>query len=127
GGLFPRLDGSFPTEYVEQMFTGKATRNINARQYVSGRYARNTNRQPYGTSAVNPPNNWASSDNRFNSFNLNHNWVLPGAKLNEFIFQFANFQNRINPASSTPNEVFPNGVTFGANSNTPQTTEQHKF
>jgi hypothetical protein len=127
GGLFPRFDGSFPTEYVEQLLTAKATRNINARQYVSGRFGHNSNTQPYGTSAVSPPNNWATSENRFNSFNLNHNWVLSGSRLNEFIFQFANFRNQISPASSAPNEVFPNGVTVGANSNTPQTTEQHKF
>jgi Carboxypeptidase regulatory-like domain/TonB dependent receptor-like, beta-barrel len=127
GGLFPRFDGSFPTEYVERLFTGKATRNLNARQFVSGRYGHNSNTQPYGTSAVNPPNNWATSDNRFNSFNLNHNWVLSGARLNEFIFQYADFRNQITSASSAPNEVFPSGVTLGANSNTPQTTEQHKF
>jgi len=127
GGLFPRFDGSFPTEYVEQLFTGKATRNLNAHQYVSGRYGRNTNTQPYGTSAVSPPNNWATSENSFNSFNLNHNWVLSGSRLNEFIFQFASFHNHITPASSAPSEVFPSGVTVGANSNTPQTTEQHKF
>ena len=127
GGLFPRLDGSFPTEYVEQLFTGKATRNLNARQYVSGRYGLNNNTQPYGTSAINPTNNWATSENHFHSFNLNHNWVLSGARLNEFIFQFASFRNGLSPASSAPNEVFPSGVTVGANINTPQTTEQHKF
>ena len=93
---------------------------------MSGRYGHNSNTQPYGTSAINPPNNWGHSDNRFNSFNLNHNWVLSG-QLNEFIFQYADFRNQITPASSAPNEVFPNGVTLGANSNTPQTTEQHKF
>ena len=25
-----------------------------------------------------PPNNWAISENKFNSINLNHNWVLAG-------------------------------------------------
>jgi hypothetical protein len=127
GGLFPGFDGSFPTEYIENLFTGKATVNFNAAHYLSGRYGRNNNMQPYGTSATNPPNNWAVSGNRFNSVNLNYNWVLSGATLNEFIFQYADFRNHITTESSAPNEAFPNGVTVGANINTPQTTEQHKF
>jgi len=127
GGLFPRFDGSFPTEYIENLFTGKATVNINPTQYVSVRYGRNNNTQPYGTSATSPPNNWANSENQFNSVNVNHNLVLGGAKLNEFIFQYADFRNHIGPASSAPNETFPSGVSVGANSNTPLTTEQHKF
>jgi hypothetical protein len=127
GGLFPQFEGSFPTEYIENLLTGKATVNIGPGQDLSVRYGRNSNTQPYGTSATNPPNNWAISANRFNSINLNHNWVLGGAKLNEFIFQYADFHNDITRASSAPNETFPNGVTIGANGNTPQTTEQHKF
>ena len=127
GGLFPRSDGSFPTEYIENLFTGKATTRIDAAQYVSARYGRNLNTQPFGTGATNPPNNWANSANRFNSLNLNYNWVLSGSKVNEFIFQYADFRNHITSESSAPTEVFPSGVTVGANINTPQTTEQHKF
>jgi hypothetical protein len=127
GGLFPQFDGSFATEYVENLVTAKATVNINAAQYLAVRYGRNNNTQPYGTGAVNPPNNWALSENRFNSINLNHNWVLGGAKVNEFIFQYADFGNHIAPISSAPNETFPNGVTVGANASTPRTSEQRKF
>jgi hypothetical protein len=126
-GLFPEFEGSFPTKYRETLFTGKMTSSLNASQYLSVRYGRNTNEQPYGTSATTTPNNWAISGNRFNSVNLNHNWVLGGSKLNEFIFQYADFRNHIAPASSVPTETFPNSVTIGANTNTPQTTEQHKF
>ena len=58
---------------------------------------------------------------------MNHNWVLPGQRLNEFIFQYADFSNNIASRSSAPNELFPNGVQTGANVNTPQTTEQKKY
>ena len=37
----------------------------------------------------------ATATNDFNSVNLNHNWVLGGNKLNEFIFQYADFRNHI--------------------------------
>jgi hypothetical protein len=127
GGLFTEFDGSFPTKYRETLFTGKVTGNLSPSQYLAVRYGRNTNKQPYGTSATTAPNDWAISENHFNSINVNHNWVLGGSKLNEFIFQYADFSNHIAPASSSPTEAFPNGVVVGANTNTPQSTEQHKF
>ena len=48
------------------------------------------------------PENWGDSTNTFNSINLNHNWVLGGSKLNEFIFQYADFANYILARSSDP-------------------------
>jgi hypothetical protein len=101
-GLFPELEGSFATEYVENLFTGKVTSNVSPSQYLSVRYGRNNNNQPYGTSSTTAPNDWGISGNTFNSFNLNHNWTLPGARLNEFIFQFADFRNHISAATSLP-------------------------
>src|SRR5262249_51085667 len=44
-GLFPQFDGSFATEYRENLFTGKMTANLNPAQYLSVRYGRNTNSQ----------------------------------------------------------------------------------
>ena len=126
-GLFPQFEGSFPTQYIENLVTGKATANLTPKQFLTVRYGRNNNSQPYGTSTTAAPNNWAISENTFNSINLNHNWVLGGSKLNEFVFQYADFRNHIGSASSLPSETFPNGVAIGANTNTPQTTEQHKY
>jgi outer membrane receptor protein involved in Fe transport len=126
-GLFPDQDGIFPVPYRENLFTGKATANLNAAQYLSVRYARNNNSQPYNAAPNSTFDNWGDSSNKFNSINLNHNWVVGGSKLNEFIFQFADFGNNIASRSSAPNESFPNGLTIGANGNTPQTTQQRKF
>jgi outer membrane receptor protein involved in Fe transport len=53
--------------------------------------------------------------------------VLAGSKLNEFIFQYADFVNNITARSGAPQQTYPNGVAIGYNTNTPQTTEQHKF
>jgi TonB dependent receptor len=52
---------------------------------------------------------------------------MRGSKLNEFIFQFADFRNHIGAASTDPYQSFPNGLFTGQSVNTPQTTEQHKF
>jgi hypothetical protein len=126
-GLFPNEDGVFAVPYRENLFTGKVTANLNAAQYLAVRYARNNNSQPYGAAPNSTFNNWGDSTNKFNSINLNHNWVMGGSKLNEFIFQYADFKNNIASRSSDPNETFPNGVTIGANGNTPQSTAQKKY
>jgi hypothetical protein len=126
-GLFPDQDGVFPVPYRENLLTVKGSANLGAAHLMSIRYGRNTNSQPYNAAVNSTFDNWGDSENGFNSINLNHNWVVGGTKLNEFIFQYADFRNNIASRSSAPNESFPIGVTIGANGNTPQTTEQHKF
>ena len=126
-GLFPELDGTFGTPYRENLLTGKVTANVTASQYLAVRYGRNTNSQPYGAAPNVPPNGWGTSENSFNSINLNHNWVIGGSKLNEFIFQYADFRNHIGANSQDPYELFPNLVSVGQSPNTPQTTEQKKW
>jgi hypothetical protein len=126
-GLFPNLDGVYATPVRENLVTGKVTTNLTAAQYMSVRYGRNTNSQPYGVTPNAVPDNWGDSTNKFNSINVNHNWVLGGSRLNEFIFQYADFANFVGARSNLPNETFPNGVTIGQNGNTPQTTQQKKW
>ena len=74
-----------------------------------------------------PPSGWGTSENSFNSINVNHNWVLGGSKLNEFIFQYADFANAIGANSLDPYMIFPNTVAIGQNTNTPQQTQQKKY
>jgi outer membrane receptor protein involved in Fe transport len=126
-GLFPDKNGVFAVPYRENLITGKVTANLNAAQYLSVRYGRNSNSAPYAAAPKNTFENWGDSVNTFNSINVNHNLVMGGAKLNEFIFQFADFRNNIAARSSAPGENFPNGVNIGANGTTPQTTEQQKY
>jgi hypothetical protein len=96
-------------------------------QFMSVRYGKNTNEQVYGAGTRLVPENWGDSSNKFNSINVNHNWVLAGSRLNEFVFQYADFANHIVARSTLPQQTFPNGVAIGYNTNTPQTTEQHKY
>ena len=126
-GLFPGKDGVFAVPYRENLFTAKMTANLNPAQFVSVRYGRNNNSNPYNAAVNSTFDNWGDSLNAMNSINLNHNWVVGGSKLNEFIFQYADFNNTVASRSSAPNESFPNGVSTGANGNTPQTTSQKKY
>ena len=126
-GLFPDLDGVYVTPQRENLLTAKATMNVTPAQFLSVRYGRNTNSQVYGASTLAVPESWGDSENKFNSFNINHNWVIGGGKLNEFIFQFADFGNVVAARTDAPQETFPNQVAIGYNTNTPQTTEQRKF
>jgi outer membrane receptor protein involved in Fe transport len=126
-GLFPDLDGVYDTPYRETLVTTKVTMNLNPKHFLSVRYGRNQNSQPYGASPNTAPNGWGNSENTFNSINLNHNWVLGGSKLNEFIFQYATFLNGISANSTDPAQTFPNGVYVGQSVNTPQTTNQKKW
>src|SRR5205807_2441344 len=126
-GLFPDKNGVFAVPYRENLFTTKATVNLNAAQYLSVRYGFNNNSQPYNAARNSTFDNWGDSTNKLNSINLNHNWVMGGSRLNEFIFQYADFSNNIASRSSDPNQLFPTGVSIGANPNTPPTTQQRKF
>ncbi len=126
-GLFPSEDGTFATPYRETLLTGKVTMNPNTAHYLSVRYGRNQNSQPYGADPRTPVSGWGTSENEFNSANLNHNWVLGGSMLNEVIIQYADFGNAIGANSSDPTETFPNNVSIGQNINTPQATQQKKW
>ena len=126
-GLFPELDGVFPTPSRENLFTAKGSASLTPEHYLAVRYGRNTNSQVYNAATRQTQDNWGDSQNSFNSINVNHNWLLGGSKLNEFVFQYADFANHIDARTTAPLQIFPNGVQIGANTNTPQTTEQRKF
>jgi outer membrane receptor protein involved in Fe transport len=126
-GLFPGEDGIYDTPIRENLLTGKVTTNVNPAHYLSIRYGRNTNTQPYNAGLRNAPTSWSTSTNKFNSLNANHNWVVGQSKLNEFIFQFADFKNHIPLSDPSPYLLFPNSVRAGAAPSTPQTTEQTKW
>ncbi len=126
-GLFPGEDGVFATPSRENLFTAKASTNLTSSQYMSVRYGRNTNQQVYNAQTRLVPTSWGDSKNQFNSINVNHNWALGGTKLNEFVFQYADFSNHIDARTDAALNIFPNGVRVGANANTPQSTEQRKF
>src|SRR4051812_47451211 len=62
--LFPSQDGVYATPYRETLLTGKATANLTPRQYLTVRYGRNQNSQPYGAAPLATPDDWGDSDNK---------------------------------------------------------------
>jgi hypothetical protein len=126
-GLYPEQDGVYQTPVRENLVTVKQTTTLNPAQYLTVRYGRNSNSQPYAAALRSAPTFWSTSKNSFNSINVNHNWVLRGSKLNEVVIQFANFKNAIPLSSPDAYELYPNTVAIGANPNTPQRTEQTKW
>jgi hypothetical protein len=125
--LAPSEAGSAPVRYRENLGTGKVAMSLNSAQYLSIRYGRNNNSFPDGAAPNRTPDNWGDATNEFNSINVNHNWVIGSSKLNEFIFQYADFTSQIAARTTAPFRQFPNGVLTGSNPNAPQATEQRKF
>jgi len=126
-GLFTAQDGVYPTPYRDNLETVKISGNINAAQYFTVRYGRNTNGFVFNSSPTTTPDNWGDAGNRFNSANVNHNWVFGGAKLNEIVFQYSNFGDAITARTKAFNQSFQNGVTTGGSLAAPQRTEQVKY
>src|SRR6266540_217814 len=57
-GLFPNLEGVFPTPSRENLFTSKVSANLTNSQYLSVRYGRNTNSQVYNAETRRVHENW---------------------------------------------------------------------
>ena len=126
-GMFTSLDGVYPTLYRDNLGSVKVSANLSPTQFLSLRYGRNTNSFPFGASPTATPDNWADAKNRFNSFNVNHNWVLGRARLNELVLQYSNFGDVIVERTKAPNQMFQNGVATGSSLGAPQSTEQVKY
>ncbi len=53
-------------------------------------------------------------------------WTASSRIVNQFTYQFSDFDNRINATTDLKQLVFPNGLTVGRNGNVPQQTIQRK-
>ncbi len=53
-------------------------------------------------------------------------WTATSRMVNQFTYQFADFDNRINATTDLPQLVFPSGLAVGRNGNVPQQTLQRK-
>ena len=126
-GLFPSEDGIFDVPFREDLLTAKVTATVTPAHYLALRYGRDGNSQPAGAGLRAARSSWATSRNTYHSLNANHNWLAGGARLNEFVFQYATYTNEIPPMDAGPHLRFPNGVTAGTSTVADQATEQTKW
>ncbi|HSE40666.1 MAG TPA: TonB-dependent receptor, partial [Acidobacteriota bacterium] len=127
GGIAPALDGPVEVPTRDTQVTAKFTSNLNPEQYLSVRYGYQKSTSIYGSAPYVTANARGTLTNKFNSVLASHNYVISDDMLNEFSFQYADFDNAILPTSTDPSIVFPSGVYIGQNINTPQTTIQKKY
>jgi outer membrane receptor protein involved in Fe transport len=126
-GLYPDDEGVFDVPLRQNLFTAKATTTLGRDHYVALRYAADRNSQPSGVTPFAARSSWTTSSNTFDSINLNHNWVLGPAALNELVVQYSDFVNDV-PANGTgPSLWFNRTVRAGTNLGAPQRTEQTKW
>jgi hypothetical protein len=126
-GLFPADEGIFDVPFRENLFTAKATATATPAHYLALRYARDANSQMVGAGLRAARSAWATSFNTFDSVNANHNWVVRGSSLNEFVFQYSRFVNDVPDTAAGPHLRFPNNVTAGTSPLSNQGVEQTKW
>ena len=127
-GIEPALDGTtIPLSQKDTLWTVKGTANLDPRQFLTVRYGQQKTTAPYATAPYYAPSARGALTNNFHSLLASHNFVISADKLNEFLFQWADFKNQILPTSDIPLQTFPNGTVIGQNINTPQSTEQTKY
>jgi hypothetical protein len=127
-GVFPGLDGtSQATPFEDELITAKATVAVGASQLLQVRYGFQKNTQKYGASPIATPDSLGTLANEYESILAGHTAPIGTRMVNEFFFQYTNFDNLISADSNNPTLYFPSGVRSGQNVNTPQATFQTKY
>ena len=107
-GAVPRCrTACLPCRTARHLFTGKVTANLNANQFLSVRYGRDTNSQPYNAAPNSTLQQLGRQREQVQLDQPEPQLGDGGSKLNEFIFQYADFGNTIASRSSEPNEKLP--------------------
>jgi hypothetical protein len=126
-GIFPAEEGVFDVPLRQNLFTAKITATPAPAHYLAVRYGVDRNSQPSGATPNATYSSWTTSSNRFNSVNVNHNWVIGQSMLNELVVQYSDFVNDVPANGSGPAFRFNLVVTAGTSIGAPQRTEQTKF
>lgn len=127
-GIEPEMDGAHNVPTRNQLYCAKFTANLDPKQFLMVRYGQQKFGTFYNAFDYYAPNAWSTLDNEFHSLLASYN-LIPGIdKLNELIFQYADYRNDITPMSNDPIEIFlSNGRVIGQNPNFPQSNEQVKY
>ena len=115
-GLFPSEDGVFATPYRENAVHGEGHGEPQRRR-TTCRSATAATRTRSRTAPTRQRRRAAGATARTSSTRSTSTTTgcSAASKLNEFIFQYADFSNDISANSTDPTQNFPNGVTIGQN------------
>lgn len=126
-GIFPGLDGQqSSTPFDDELITGKLSWDVNAKNLLRVRYAKQENNDKYNAVPNATPDSYGTLTNENDSTLFGFTSQIGSRGLNEVIVQFSEFLNTITADSNNPTSYFPNGVVTGQNPNTPQSTTQEK-
>jgi hypothetical protein len=120
---------TIPLPYNDTLLTVKIDHHISDKQTMFYRYAFQKNDSPNDQFDPGQPGDLANGNtntNKLTSFVINHTYTFSPRVLNQFSFQYQNFENNILGVTTNPNLVFPS-VQSGANVNVPQQTKERKF
>lgn len=120
---------TIPLPYNDTLLTIKIDHHISDKQNMFYRYAFQKNDSPNDQFDPGQPGDLANgntNNNKLTSFVVNHTYTFSPRVLNQFSFQYQNFENNILGVTTDPNLVFPS-VQSGANVNVPQQTKERKF
>jgi hypothetical protein len=120
---------TIPLPYNDTLFTVKIDHQISDKQSMFYRYAFQKNDSPNDQFDPGQPADLAGGNtntNKLTSFVINHTYSLNPRVINQFSFQYQNFENNILGVTTNPNIIFPS-VQSGANVNVPQQTKERKF
>jgi len=127
GGIYPEFDGNaVAIPFSDELVTAKATVNITPSQFMQVRYGYQKNTDKYGAGPQAVPSSLGTLANEYESILGGHSWTFGSSRVNEFVYQWTNFDNGITADSNEPALLYLSGVTVGQNINTPQTTLQEK-
>jgi hypothetical protein len=120
---------TIPLPYNDTLISVKIDHHISDKQSMFYRYAYQKNDSPNDQFDPGQPADLAGGNtntNKLNSFVINHTYTFSPLVVNQFSFQFQNFENNILGVTTDPNIIFPS-VQSGANVNVPQQTKEKKF
>jgi hypothetical protein len=120
---------TIPLPYNDTLLTIKIDHAISDKQTMFYRYAFQKNDSPNDQFDPTLPADLEggnTNNNKLNSFVINHTYTFSPRLVNQFSFQYQNFENNILGVTTEPNIVFPS-VQSGANVNVPQQTKERKF
>lgn len=118
-----------PTPYNDTLLSIKVDNQISDKQSMFYRYSYQKNDSPNDQFDITVPADLLggnTNNNELHSFVINHTYSLSPTKLNQFSFQFQDFENAILGVTNEPNLLFPS-VQSGANANVPQVTTERKW